>query len=359
MGMKILTSAEVRAHSVAQLGLDPTTFALTSVEATAASLRRSANFLCPCTSTTLVRDVVEPMFGLIDDLASFRDTVQETLESMIALGDFLEHYDMTEDQVNGSVALLYAAPPSFVARESGAITLLGIPPSQSSALPDDLTARIENKGYLRQLRATEGEDLATELLQLGFISLSSDHWLQVPRRESAAQHLARIDRILKSSPPSGEVPGLSILNPESPVRYYRGRWAPVGTQTGRFIARRSQTYGADLWCYIELCDGRPVQLVDFPLPDSKLRGADEAWHAQMAIDAQRGEPQSVVVVPGPGGTSDIQFFSPVPRWAQRRWDAVGEKISSSGCLFAYRITESDLEEELRFIHNMLWLEHMD
>ena len=357
--MKILTSAEVRARTVAQLGLDPTTFVLTSVEAISASLRRSASILCPCTSTTLVRDVVEPMFGLIDDLASFRGMVQEILESMTALGDFIEHNDITEDKVNGSATLLYAAPPSFVARESGAFILLGIMSGQSSVLPDDLAVRIENKGYLRRLRATKGEDLATELLQLGFSSISSNRWLQVPRRESAAQHLARIDRLLDSSPRSGDIPGLSILDPESPVRYYRGRWASAGKQTGRFIARRSQAYGANLWCYVELCDGRPLRLVDFPLPDSRWRGADEAWHAQMAIDAQRRDPQLIVVDPGPGGTNDIQFFSPVPRWAQRRWEAVGERVSSLGCLFAYRVTESDLKEELRFIHDMLWLEHME
>ena len=357
--MRILTNIEVHNRAVAQLGLDPTTLGLTSVEAIAAALRRAASFLCPCAPATLIRGVVEPMRGLVDDLTSISVLAQETLESMIATGDFFEHSDIEEDTLGGSAKLIYAAPASFVPRENGSVILLGIPAFHLPGVPDGLAERIEHTGYLRRLSPVHREDLGTELNQLGFIEVSADRWLQVPRRVSAAQHLARVDHLLTSAQPSGDVPGLSILDPESSVLYYRGRWASSRSQTGRFIARRSQAYGADLWCYIELRDGNPVRLVDFPLADSRWRGADEAWHVQMAIDAQRGEPQRLRVVPGPEGTSDIQFFSPVPMWAQRRWDAIGEKVSTSGCLFAYRVSESDLLEELRFTRDMLWLEDLN
>jgi hypothetical protein len=42
-------------------------------------------------------------------------------------------------------------------------------------------------------------------------------------------------------------------------------------------------------------------------------------------------------------------------WAKRRWDAIGEAIPAAGCLFSYRINESELEEELRFAQDALWL----
>ena len=359
MGMRVLTKTEVQSRAVAHLGLDPTILDLTSVEAIAAAFRRSASFLCPCAPATLIRGVVQPMRGLVDDPVSTSVLAQETLESMIAIGDFLEHSDIDGDTVHGTGKLIYPAPASFVPRENGSLILLGIPPFHLPGLPRGLAERVEYTGYLRRLNLVQGEYLGTKLKELGFIEVFSDRWLQVPRRVSTAQHLARMDHLLTSTHPSGDVAGLSILDPESPVLYYRGRWTSSRSQTGRFIARRAQAYGADLWCYIEMRDGRPLRLLDLPVAHSRWRGSDEAWHVQMAIDAQRGHAQRLRVVTGPGGTCQIQFFSPVPMWAQRRWDAIGEKVKASGCLFAYRLAETDLAEELRFARNMLWLEHLE
>ena len=54
----------------------------------------------------------------------------------------------------------------------------------------------------------------------------------------------------------------------------------------------------------------------------------------------------------------LEFFSPVPMWARRRWDAVGEPVSASGCLLAYRLAEAELAEEMRFTREALWLDEM-
>jgi hypothetical protein len=54
----------------------------------------------------------------------------------------------------------------------------------------------------------------------------------------------------------------------------------------------------------------------------------------------------------------MEFFSPVPMWAQRRWDAVGEPVMASGCLFAYRLAEVEIAEELRFAREVLCLEEL-
>ena len=87
--MRRLTAAEVHANKVAELGLDQAEFDLTSVEAVAASLRRSASFLCPCAATTLVRAVADPLRGLVEETEDFRGIVRETLEAMIAYGDLI------------------------------------------------------------------------------------------------------------------------------------------------------------------------------------------------------------------------------------------------------------------------------
>ena len=356
--MRQISVAEVHAQKVAELGLEPTAIDLTSVEAIAGALRRAAGFLCPCSARTLAHGVVHPLRGLVPDIAKSKDLVETTLEAMIAHGDFLEHRDIEEEPEYGVASLLYAAPSSFVARDSGAVILLGVASDQLSALPDDLGARVEHVNHLRRLKPVPGEDLRSELLHLGLIEISYHRWLRSPPRETCTQHVARLDLLLDAVQPSRDVPGLLLLDPTHGVRYYRGRWVEPRGQSGRFVARRSQAYGADLWCYLEMRDGNPERLIDFPAGEIRWRGCDEAWHLQMAIDALRGEPQRFRIRPGPEGTRVLEFFSPVPMWARRRWDAVGEPVSASGCLFAYQLAEAELAEEMRFAHEALWLDEM-
>ena len=356
--MRRLAPMEVHAIKVAELGLDSTAVDLTSVEAIAGALRRMASFLCPCSAPTLVRGVVRPLRGLVNDLEVFRGTVQETLEAVIAHGDILEHRDVEEDSINGAVSLLYTAPARFVVRKSGIVILLGVTSDQFSALPDYLEDRVEYENHLRRLNPLPGEDLPADLTQIGLRKISYEHWLRAPQAETPGHHLSRIDHLLDTVQPSRDVPGLTLLDPERPVRYYRGRWTNARAQSGRFVARRSQAYGADLWCYVQLRDGNPERLIDLPLAGGRWRGCDEAWHLQMAIDALRGNPQRFRITPGPADTRVVQFFSPVPMWARRRWAAVGEPVSGTGCLFAYRLAETELAEELDFARKELWLDEL-
>jgi hypothetical protein len=356
--MRRLTVAEVHAEKVAELALDPSALDLTSIEAIAGALRRAASFLCPCGAATLVRTVVRPLQGLVDDLQEMKVLVEETLEAMVAQGDIFEHRDVEESTGHEKAALLYAAPPAFVLRRSGTVILLGIASDQLSALPDDLEARIEYVNHVRRLTSAPGEDLRTDLIQLGLIEISYEGWLRTPSVETPAEHVARLDGLLDAALPSRDVPGLVLLDPDRSVRYYRGRWVAPHSHYGRFMARRSQAYGADLWCYVQLRDGNPERLIDLPISGSRRRGCDEAWHLQMAIDAKRGKPQRLRVRPGPGHTRVMEFFSPVPMWARRRWDAIGEPVPGSGCLLAYRLAEAELGEELRFAREALWLDEL-
>ena len=357
--MRRLSSSDVHSRGVTQLGLDPNTLDLTSVEAIAAALRRAAQIFCPCASATLVRVIVEPMKQLVEDIDTFRDSVWDTLEAMTAHGDLFEHRDIEELSTPSTTTLVYGAPVGFVARDSGSVILQGIALNQPSTFPDDLAARIEYVKHLRRLRPTPNEDLRAVLAQAGLGVVSYNRWLQSPGDETATQHVSRLDQLLDAAPPSGDVPGLSILDPEQPVGYYRGRWREVRSDSGRFVARRSQAYGANIWCYIELRGGDPERLLDFPLASNQWRGCDEAWRLQMGIDAQRGNPQRFRLLSGTGSDRVVQFFSPVPSWAQRRWDAVGEPVQSRGCLFAYRLADSELVEEMHYARDGLWLEELE
>ena len=355
--MKRLSVAEVHAMSVAELGLDSDFVDLTAVESLAAALRRAGSILCPCSPKTLVQSVVEPMRVLVDDLAAVRVLVTETLETMVGHGDFLEYREIDET-ASRPATLLYAAPVRFVSRESGSAILIGILANESQPMPPELTSRIDHVNHLRRLNANFGEDVGDRLRQLGVMEISYESWLRGPERESPDKHLARLNRLLDSAPPSGKVDGLSILDWERPVRYYRGRWITPRSESGRFVARRSQVYGADLWSYLEMRDGRPEKLVDLPFRESRWRGCDEAWRLQMAIDAKRGDPQRFRLRFGPNDSRVMQFFSPVPMWAQRRLDSIGIPVSSPGCLFAYRFSASEIVEEVRFMQEALWLDEL-
>lgn len=355
--MRRLTAEQVHAQKIRELGLDPDALDLTTPEALAGALRRAASYLCPCSAPTLVRAVVLPLRGLVTDLDNAKELVEQTLEAMIAHGDLLEQPDV-QDGASSARVLLYAAPASFIVRDSGLVVLLGVAADHLSPLPDELERRIQYLAHVRRLTPSVGEELRSELQQIGLLELTSDAWLKSPKLCTAAQALAANDRAIDVVAPSRDIPGLLLLDPTKPVHYYRGRWTEPKSQTGRFVARRRQAYGADLWCYVQLIDGQPERMIDLPSQGSRWRGCDEAWHLQMAIDALRGLPQRFRVTPSGAAAVVLEFFSPAPAWARRRWDAIGEPVPSAGSLFAYRIHKAEIEEERRFARDALWLEEM-
>ena len=146
-----------------------------------------------------------------------------------------------------------------------------------------------------------------------------------------------------------------MISPERDVRFYPGRWVEPEGLSGVFVGRRSQSYGASVWCAVELKDGCPVHALDFPGKKSPWRGCDEAWRLQASIDSRRGEAQVFEIRDGPPGTRLFDFFSPVPMWVRRRLDAVGEPALPSRCLFSYKLREEEVAEESAFLEEFAWL----
>src|SRR6185437_889460 len=136
------------------------------------------------------------------------------------------------------------------------------------------------------------------------------------------------------------------------------RWRSPHRDSGRFIARREQSYGADLWSYVELRDGAVTHLVDLPTdtrtPDAC--GCDEAWQLQMAIDATNGRPQRFRLrTAPPNGTTIVDFFLPIPRWARRKFDALGEKVTPVKCLLSYKFAHAIADVAIECVTGELWL----
>lgn len=311
--------------------------------------------MCPCAPLTLIRAVTKPLRGLVPDIEETREQIEGLLESVIASGDLVECRDVTEPVPGQGPVLVYLAPPSFAVRRSGDLLILGIAADRPTPLPEDLAIRVEYIAHTRRLRRLGDEKLEEELRELGWIELSSNARHAPDRAEGAAEFLSRLDHALDAAMATGDIPGLVLLDSATPVSYYRGRWTENLDRAGRFVGRRKQAYGSDLWCYVALAPGQPSRLLDLPMAPGPNRGCDDAWRLQMAIDFARGKPQQVKVSNGAAGTQIIRFYSPIPMWARRRMDEVGELVFPSGCLFAYRVAKDEAEEELHFLREHLWL----
>lgn len=320
----------------------------------AALLRRSAGIHCPCSRATLRASLLECLQHLPVNGDSLADRLDAAIEGLIVGGDLLELNDVVTDDSTVRGTWVFAAPPSFVVRPSGGIFLFGIVPDQDAFLPHSLASRITYEGFTRTIAPQSDEDLAAEFREQGLQQLSESAWLKSPKAEPAADVLHRFERRLAVQPAAGTVSDLEILDPARPVTYYRGRWTVPKKQSGTFVARRPQEFGAPIWCFAALEDGVPVRLLDLPPERTRWRGCDTAWHLQMAIDYCLHNPQRYRRWVENEGIS-FDFFSPLPQWSQRRLMIFGRAVPRENSLLSYCLPPTEAQTEERFLQEQLWL----
>lgn len=353
--MKLVSSNTLQSRAIEILGLDSSALDLSSPEAVASTIRRAASFACPCSRghlTTGCYELLAPLLG-----PQFpREAVAESLEALISYGDLFEGPDVTGKSTS---ELIYVTPPSFVAVSSSLVLLMGCGADGHFPIPDYLKERLEPVGHYRRLVASDLEETRRSLLNAGFLGVDLNEWLKAPAALSPEAHIARYDRFLVPTGPVGLLENLRILESERPVTFYSGRWTPLKRQSGKFIARRPQAYGAELWCYLHAEVGEVKWFVDMPLLETRWRGCDEAWHLQQAIDSSLGHPQMYASRKGTSReTVVVDFFSPAPNWARRRWDYSGMPTFASKCLFSYVFASSRIDEELKFARERMWLREL-
>ena len=282
----------------------------------------------------LIDAIVDSLEILVDPSTPVRELVEDTLAAMVGYGDLIEVRE-GESPRGYPRTLLYAAPPTFVLRRDRAAFLIGITPDQTTSLPEALAGLVEHSRHVRRLRVSNHEHLRSQLKQYGLVELPLEKWLDLPESIDAKEYISQFDTALTMASNPGELVNLSILDSLRPVRYWPRRWVEPASHTGRFVARRRQRYGSDLWCYVQLEAGSAVKLLDLPLAGGRWRACDEAWRVQAAIDAVRASPQQFSLKSGSAKHIRIlQLFSPIPLWMQRRLDYAGDPVLSAGCLLA-------------------------
>jgi|TARA_Y100000294_G_C8528849_1_gene326072 hypothetical protein len=295
----------------------------------------------------LIKPVLESL-SIFKSESDLRERIKDVLEQLVSYGDLLELKDVTDE--SRASKLLYAAPLSFVQRDDGSILLLGIAKDEWLPLPGEMVEKIIYIGHTRQVVGGQS-DWSKLLSDLGLIQISIEAWTKGPADEAPGDHIKRFDRILNERSMSGSIPELEILNPRSPVRYYKKRWQRLTDESGRYIARRPQAYGANLWCYCEVQNGEVIKFVDLPLRDDQARGCDDAWRLQSAIDLENDLPQIYEVQEESPEKSVIRYFSPIPRWAERRLETFGVRRSA----FSFVFENIRITEETKFLEDRCWL----
>jgi len=74
------------------------------------------------------------------------------------------------------------------------------------------------------------------------------------------------------------------------------------------------------------------------------------------MDFVGGHPQRYRETMGSQDTVLIEFRSPIPSWAERRWALIGERVKGEWGFIAYQIKKARLPAENQFMREFLWLE---
>lgn len=357
MKVNVLSPTEVAQEIVIDLGLNTEHVVVTSIEVLSALVRRTAGLLCPCTRRRVLKNVIQSLDGVIPNHENLKDEVDEIINMLIAHGDLIEHNDITRGSTRSELILLNTAPLTFIRRDSGACVLLGVSPDDRPLLPEFLQEKIQYNNITRVIAADAFPDVSKHLLDIGYMELPYKAWVKCPPSHTPGNHIASMHSHLMSSITNATdvIEGLEILNSSTDVEYYPARWVIPKGHTGHFIGRRPQAYGSKLWCYVELADGKPRRFLDLPLPGSRWRGCDEAWHLQAAIDASNGRPQHYKIRDDVDDFKILDLFSPIPSWAQRRWVIMGMSVPTKKCLMSFRFRSVEIEEEIKFAKENLWL----
>lgn len=359
--LTITTPDEVINLLQAQLGIGDDREEQLSDALLAAILRRLSDFTCPCAPSTLVSAALASVQTLVIVRPSdLKDRIEELIENLLTSGDLLELSKVTIHDQGDKENWLFVAPPGFVQRPSGRIYIFGIAPDNASFLPDSLAKRVHHLKTARFIEPQEGESLADILRSFGLREISNQTWINSPKLESAQAHLQAVKLRIAGEGRCGDIPGLTIISNSTKQVAYRERWRVPQGDTGIFVARRPQAYGAPIWGVAELDNGKAIKFLDLPYKESRHRGCDIAWRIQLAMDYVNGTPAAYRCEwKGDGWLLHLTF--PIPLWAQRKLSFIGahDANSSRAQPFSFWIPDSEIHAEKVFLNDYLWFSPVD
>ena len=349
--MKIVTAREAQSIAIRSLGFDASEIDFDKDQVLIELVRRVAAFECPCKRQEIIWTTLKLLAPLVPE-DGLRERIVAVVDGLLDYGDLLENL---EDDGAGVREVLGLAAPSAVCVSEKKLLLLGLTSGETDPLPDEFRPLRSMRGFAKSLGVESASFAMSRLYEAGYLLITQDEWGSIPNAVNAPMLIEKYKRLFRDDVPVGTLEGLEIVLPERSVTFWPGRWTDKRFPDGDFVARRSRRYSENAWCFVRIAKGIPIGLGDLPTKNYRFRACDEAWHLQQAIDWVRGVPQRFVITPESDGSTLFKFFSPVPQWAHRQWNALGEQISTKEALFSYRFPNSVTDSVKQFAETRMWL----
>lgn len=329
-----------------------------SAELLANVMRSQLARMYPCPPHALLAATCRALSGLGWDADALGRAASDVLEDLQTCGDIVELARVTVTQDEDRSQWLFPAPPGFVLRGNRAY-LFGIAPDNAPCLPGEYRQRLQLNGAARFLALDEAGALTPASLQaLGLRQLDEREWLGLERSETAAQHLEVLRDRLQRHGTNGHLPGMRTLAHQTSARTsYKRRWSEDSTATGLHIVRVEQPHGAPLWYFAELVSGRCKRSLLLPFHLDADRGCDQAWRAQLAIDAIQGCPAGYSVELR-GAEAILRLDFPLPLFSRRRLLFLGGSMAREYNPNVFVVPANDEASERRYLEERLWLREL-
>jgi hypothetical protein len=349
--MRVLTAPQTQALSVRSLGFDAPRMDFSADQVLIAFVRRVAAFECPCSTQELTRTALKLLLPLLPE-DGLRERIVAVVDGLLDYGDLIENL---EDDCEDLRQLVGLAVPSVVCVSESRLLLLGLTVGETDPLPIEFRPFCSMHGFARSLDVDNTRVAMSKLYESGYLLITEEEWGSLPHIVNASSLIDKYRRLFRDDVVVGSLEGLEILLPDRKVTFWPDRWTDKKFPDGEFVARRSRRYGENAWCFVRISKGIPTGLVDLPTKEFRFRACDEAWHLQQAIDSVRGVAQRFRMTVENQQTTLFEFFSPVPQWAHRQWNAIGEQASTKGALFSYRFPASVVNSVKHFAESRMWL----
>ncbi len=324
----------------------------------AAAIRRLSGFMCPCSQAAISRAAKRSLRELWEDHEAAESFVDHALEDLLVGGDLLELSHVAATDLDDKPTWVFCAPPAFMQSEHR-VYIFGIAPDDAPFLPSNVLRRLRCDGATRFIERITDDDLVEVLSALGLRELQESKWLTKVTIEAPASFIERIQSRLIREGIHGSFPEFSLLKHATEVRQpYQERWVTPQAESGLFVARAAQPYGAPIWYMADINEGRFTRSLVLPFHDIPTRACDQAWRLQLAIDAEAGHPATYRMSSSEGGIRVLPSF-PLPLAEKRKLLYLGGVASHSARYDSSFWVPNDVCAAAEQILASLWLRRLD
>jgi len=350
--MKFTSRDEIISRILSELGF-PEPNDVTNHDLVVALLMRGLWLWTPCTRAMATTNTLRAL-RVFDQRQIEREIIEFALDELISSGNIVELQSRV--LYDGRLlSTLFVKPPSYITLESGALAISGFSRGSREQLPEKLLTSGKLSNSLILISSSEAPKILDDLEASGIKKTDANLWINQPEFIEAQTRIDKISIQAAAARPVSQIEDLRLIDPVSDVTYYPGRWTNQPADDMRTVGRRPQTYGADLWCFVDYSE-KQFRFIDLPSTTELTEGRDEGWILQLAIDYINDNRQKVKVSEANPDILRLDFFSPIPGWVERRWALYGKKSWPHGVLFSYEF-EADIGwGEVEFAERELYLE---